>query len=239
MAQFAHDEGYKKPFVLQDLSIQYTKEVCEFFNKQWEALGGGPVAGQATFQNDDSSFSSQVNKARGSGADSIVLCSYPPGGPALIRQLRAAGMDVPIVASGGGMDGLRWLDAVPNLSNYYDSVMASLVGDDPTDKINDLFAQIEERFGARPQLAAQALTGYSAIQAIKMAVEANDGSTDGEALANTIEGFKDEELLVGPVTYSADCHIPVGMPMKIRTVENGESKFSKEVDPESVPESPC
>jgi branched-chain amino acid transport system substrate-binding protein len=239
MAQFAHDEGYEKPFVLQDLSIQYTKEVCEFFNKQWEALGGGPVAGQATFQNDDSSFSSQVNKARGSGADSIVLCSYPPGGPALIRQLRAAGMDVPVVASGGGMDGLRWLDAVPNLSNYYDSVMASLVGDDPNDKINDLFAQIEERFGARPQLAAQALTGYSAIQAIKTAVEANDGSTDGEALAKTIEGFSDEELLVGPVTYSADCHIPVGMPMKIRTVENGESKFSKEVDPESVPESPC
>jgi branched-chain amino acid transport system substrate-binding protein len=239
MAQFAHDEGYEKPFVLQDLSIQYTKEVCEFFNKQWDALGGGPIAGQATFQNDDSSFSSQVNKARGSGADSIVLCSYPPGGPALIRQLRAAGMDVPVVASGGGMDGLRWLDAVPNLSNYYDSVMASLVGDDPNEKINDLFAQIEERFGARPQLAAQALTGYSAIQAIKKAVEANDGSTDGEALAKTIEGFKDEELLVGPVTYSADCHIPVGMPMKIRTVENGESKFSKEVDPESVPESPC
>jgi branched-chain amino acid transport system substrate-binding protein len=239
MAQFAHDEGYKKPFVLQDLSIQYTKEVCEFFDKQWQELGGGAIAGQATFQNDDSSFSSQVNKARSSGADSIVLCSYPPGGPALIRQLRAAGMDVPIVASGGGMDGLRWLDAVPNLSNYYDSVMASLVGDDPNDKINDLFAQIEERFGARPQLAAQALTGYSAIQAIKKAVEANDGSTDGEALAKTIEGFKDEELLVGPVTYSADCHIPVGMPMKVRTVENGESKFSKEVDPESVPESPC
>ena len=97
----------------------------------------------------------------------------------------------------------------------------------------------EERFGARPQLAAQALTGYSAIQAIKKAVEANDGSTDGEALAKTIEGFQDEELLVGPVTYSADCHIPVGMPMKVRTVENGESKFAKEVDPETVPESPC
>jgi branched-chain amino acid transport system substrate-binding protein len=239
MAQFAHDEGYEKPFVLQDLSIQYTKEVCEFFNKQWEALGGGAIAGQATFQNDDSSFSSQVNKARGSGADSIVLCSYPPGGPALIRQLRAAGIDVPIVGSGGGMDGLRWLDAVPNLSNYYDSVMASLVGDDPNEKINELFGEIEDRFGARPQLAAQALTGYSAIQAIKKAVEANDGSTDGEALAKTIEGFKDEDLLVGPVTYSADCHIPVGMPMKIRTVEDGESKFSKEVDPESVPESPC
>jgi branched-chain amino acid transport system substrate-binding protein len=239
MAQFAFDQGYKKPFVLQDLSIQYTKEVCEFFDEHWKSLGGGALAGQATFQNDDSSFSSQVNKVRSSGADSVILCSYPPGGPALIRQLRAAGVDVPIVGSGGGMDGLRWLDAVPNLSNYYDSVMASLVGDDPDEKRNELFAKIEDRFGARPQLAAQALTGYSAIQAIKKAVEANDGSTEGDALAKTIEGFKDEDLLVGPVTYSTDCHIPVGMPMEIRTVENGESKHFESVKPESVPESPC
>jgi branched-chain amino acid transport system substrate-binding protein len=239
MAQFAYDQGYERPFLLQDLSIQYTKEVCEFFEQQWKALGGGAPAGRATFQNDDSSFSSQVNEVRGSGADSVILCSYPPGGPALIRQLRAAGVDVPIVGSGGGMDGLRWLDAVPNLSDYYDSVMASLVGDDPEEKRNQLFAKIEERFGAPPQLAAQALTGYSAIQAIKRAVEANDGSTDGETLAKTIEGFKDEELLVGPVTYSAECHIPVGMPMEIRTVENGESKHLETVEPESVPESPC
>lgn len=239
MAQFANDRGYKKPFLLQDLSIQYTKEVCEFFSKAWQAAGGGAPAGQATFQNDDSSFSSQVNRVRSSGADSVILCSYPPGGPALIRQLRAAGVDAPVVASGGGMDGLRWLDAVPNLSDYYDSVMASLVGDDPNEKINELFAKIEDRFGARPQLAAQALTGYSAIQAVKKAVEANDGSTDGATLAKTIEGFKDEPLLVGPVTYSADCHIPVGMPMKIRTVENGESKFFETVEPQSVPKSTC
>ena len=239
MAQFASDQKYKKPFLLQDLSIQYTKEVCEFFEEQWQALGGGAPAGQATFQNDDSTFSSQVNKVRSSGADSVVLCSYPPGGPALIRQLRAAGLDVPVVASGGGMDGIRWLNAVPGLSDYYDSVMASLVGDDPNEKRNQLFAKIEDQFGERPQLAAQALTGYSAIQAIKRAVEANDGSTEGEALAKTIEGFDNEELLVGPVTYSEECHIPVGMPMQIRTVEKGKSKHFDTVDPEDVPESPC
>jgi branched-chain amino acid transport system substrate-binding protein len=239
MAQFAKNQGYKRPYLLQDLSIQYTKEVCEFFTKQWKTLTGGAPAGQSTFQNDDRSFSAQVNAVRRSGADSVVLCSYPPGGPAVIRQLRAANIDVPVVASGGGMDGLRWLDAVPNLSNYYDSVMASLTGDDPAAERNELFAEIERRFGQKPQLAAQALTGYSAIQAVKLAVEANDGSTDGKALAKTIEGFKDEKLLVGPVSYTAECHIPVGMPMQIRQVKNGESTAFKTVKPDSVPDSPC
>jgi len=239
MAQFAHDQGYKRPYLLQDLSIQYTKEVCEFFTKQWRTLSGGEPAGQSTFQNDDRSLSAQVNAVRRSGADSVVLCSYPPGGPAVIRQLRAANVDAPIVASGGGMDGLRWLGAVPKLSDYYDSVMASLTGDDPIDERNELFAAIEQRFGHKPQLAAQALTGYAAIQAVKIAVEANDGSTDGAKLAKTIEGFKEEPLMVGPVSYSADCHIPVGMPMEIRQVQNGESKALKSVKPDSVPDSPC
>jgi branched-chain amino acid transport system substrate-binding protein len=239
MAQFARDQGYKRPFLLQDLSIQYTKEVCEFFTKQWKTLSGSAPAGQATFQNDDRSLSSQVNAVRRSGADSVVLCSYPPGGPAAIRQLRAAGVDAPIVASGGGMDGLRWLDAVPKLSNYYDSVMASLTGDDPDRKRNDLFAEIDRRYGQKPQLAAQALTGYSAIQTIKIAVEANGGDTDGAKLAKTIEGFRDRELMAGPVSYSAECHIPVGMPMEIRRVENGRSQAFKTVKPDSVPDAPC
>jgi branched-chain amino acid transport system substrate-binding protein len=239
MAQFAHDQGYERPYILQDLSILYTKEVCEFFTKHWEEIGGGPVAGQVTFQNDDRSFSSQVNKIRNSDADSLVLCSYPPGGPAFIRQLRAAGVDVPIVASGGGMDGVRWLPAVPGLSDYFDSVMASLTGDDPVEERNELFAEIKERTGAVPQLAAQALTGYSAIQTIKRAIEESDGSTDGETLANAIETFENEELLVGPVTYSEECHIPVGMPMQIRAIENGKPRHFETVDPETVPESPC
>jgi branched-chain amino acid transport system substrate-binding protein len=238
MAQFAKEQGYEKPYLLQDLSIQYTKEVCEFFDKSWGELGG-ETAGASTFQNDDTSFSAQVNDVRSSGADALVLCSYPPGGPALIRQLRAAGVDLPIVASGGGMDGTQWLEAVPNLSDYYDSVSASLTGDDPRPEVNTMFDTIERKTGERPQLAAQALTGYSAVEMIADAVETSDGSTDGATLAKTIEQYKDKELLVGPLTYSEDCHIPVGTPMKIRQVENGKSSYLEDVKPEKVPESPC
>ena len=45
--------------------------------------------------------------------------------------------------------------------------------------------------------------------------------------------------MAGPVSYSADCHIPVGMPMEIRRVENGTSQAYKKVKPDSVPDSPC
>lgn len=239
MAQFVQDQGWENPYLMQDLSILYTQEVCEFFEEHWNAISDTPIAGQSTFQNDDSSFASQVNDVEAAEFDAIVVCSYPPGGPALIRQLRGADIQAPVVASGGGMDGIRWLDAVPGLSNYYDSVMASMAGDDPVDARNDLFATIEENTGELPQLAAQALTGYSAAQVVKIAVEAADGSTDGATLAEIIEGFDNEDLLVGPVTYSEECHIPVGMPMQIRQVQDGEQSWFATAEPDSVPESPC
>lgn len=239
MAQFASDQGYKQPFLFQDLSIQYTKEVCDFFGKAFDELGAGSPAGTAKFQNDDTSFASQINKLRSSNADSIVLCSYPPGGAAIIRQLRAAGIDLPIVASGGGMDGTSWLKAVPGLTGYYDSVAGSLTGDDPRPEVNSMFKDIERESGKQPQLAAQALTGYSAVEMVKRAVESSGGKTDGKTLAKKIESFKGEKFLLGPVTYNAECHIPVGTPMHIRQVKAGKSSYLKEVTPSKVPASPC
>ena len=53
-----------------------------------------------------------------------------------------------------------------------------------------------------PPPTSTALTGYSVIQAVQKGIEENGGSTDGAALAKTIEGFKDEPLLVGPTTFT-------------------------------------
>jgi branched-chain amino acid transport system substrate-binding protein len=62
--------------------------------------------------------------------DAIVFCSYLPGGSSAIRQIRAAGIDLPILAS-STFDGTYWLGAVPDLTNFYVPVQASVYGDDP------------------------------------------------------------------------------------------------------------
>ena len=41
------------------------------------------------------------------------MCSYPPGGAAAIKQIRAAGIDVPIQGP-GSFDGTYWLKGIPN-----------------------------------------------------------------------------------------------------------------------------
>jgi branched-chain amino acid transport system substrate-binding protein len=98
MAAFAQQRGWKKPFLLKDTSIAYSKDVCDFFKKAMAP--GTTVAGEASFKNSDASIASQVGEVRKSGADVVILCSYPPGGSAAVRQLRAGGVNVPILGGG-------------------------------------------------------------------------------------------------------------------------------------------
>ena len=106
MAEWARNKKkLQRPYVLTDNSIAYDKDLCYYFQKRWEELAGsGSVAGQDTFQNDDASTSSQVARIKAANPGFIMLCSYSPGGPAALRQIRAAGIDVPVL-SADAMDG--------------------------------------------------------------------------------------------------------------------------------------
>jgi branched-chain amino acid transport system substrate-binding protein len=67
------------------------------------------VLGEDTFLNSDASIDAQITRINGLSAepDVIMFCSYAPGGPSAIRQLRAAGIDQPII-TGESMDGDYW-----------------------------------------------------------------------------------------------------------------------------------
>jgi len=237
MAQFAKSKDFGKAFLLQDTAIEYSKTVCDYFEQQWKAIGG-EIAGKDTFQNDDPSVASQVTRLQGSDADFVALCSYPPGGAAAVKQIRGAGIDIPIVGA-GGFDGTYWLEGIPKLSDFYNPAVGSLHGDDPNQEVNDFVARYTEEYGEAPSSATYPLMGYTMIQAIARALEETDGATDGEALKGALEGFEDEELIAGPSSYTAECHIPLGRRMQMIEIQNGKAAFLETVEPESVPESPC
>jgi branched-chain amino acid transport system substrate-binding protein len=121
-AEWGYDKkGWKTGYVLLDDSIEYDKSVCAGFDWIFP-IKGGKIVGRDTFKNGDSSIASQITRLRSAmqaqKVDMIMLCSYLPGGGSATRQIRAAGIDLPIF-NGSSMDGTYWLDAVPNLSNFY------------------------------------------------------------------------------------------------------------------------
>lgn len=222
LAQLVKDQGWKRPLLLDDTSLDYSTEVCAGFKDQAKKLGIETLGD--SFKNSDKSIASQITKIKSSGADSIALCSYTPGGATAMRQLRAAGVDLPTM-SGIGMAGTYWLDAVPNLSNFYTASTISIYGDDPNEKVNAFVKTFTDKTGAGPSTDA-AVGGYSAGEMIFKAIE-KAGSTDGEKLSAVLDTFKDEPLLAGKTTYTPTLHIPADRPLEIIQYTDGKPAYLK------------
>jgi branched-chain amino acid transport system substrate-binding protein len=237
MAEFAKARGWAKPYLLQDTSLEYSKTICDYFKASWTQLGG-TLAGEDTFQNSDASLGSQVTRLKGAGADAVILCSYPPGGAAAVKQIRDAGLDAPIIGP-SAFDGTYWLEGIPDLSNFYNVANGSVHGDDPSAERRAFFETFEAKTGKPPISSVYPAMGYAAIQTVAKALEQTKGDASGAALAKAIEGFKDTPLITGATTYAADCHIPVGRPLVVVEIQNGKAAFVEEVKPTQVPKAPC
>jgi branched-chain amino acid transport system substrate-binding protein len=234
LAEWGYAHGWRKPYLFVDTSFEYTKSVCALFEEAWTALAGpDSIAGTSTFLNSDPSIASQVTAVKGTtDADVAVMCSYPPGGASAIRQLRTGGVDLPILGA-APFDGTYWLEAVPDLSDFYHASMASSAGDDPNPAVNAFLAAAKPAGGG-----VYVLVGYEIVETIKRGVE-KAGTTEGVALAHAIETFTDEPFLVGPTSYTADCHIPLGRPMAIQQIQAGVASHVEYVTPKALPASPC
>jgi len=231
LAEWAYEtQGWDTAYVLLDNTIAYTKSLCGSFATRFKELAGDDaLLGSDVFLNGDASIAAQVTRISGLGSAPKVMmfCSYAPGGPSALRQLRAAGLNMPIV-TGESMDGDYWIGTVPDLSDFYVSQYGSFYGDDPDPSINAFFANYEKEFGARAD-ASYALRGYSMIQAWAIAAE-RAGSLDADKVAAVLDTFSDEPLMIGPTTFTPELHISTTRPMTIIKADGGSfsavGKFS-------------
>lgn len=226
------DKGWKSAYALLDDGSEYERTTMAYFKERWASLGG-TLSGEDRFKNADTSIASQITKMKAAPKfDFIVISTHTPGGASAIRQIRAAGITAPIVCP-SSMDGAYWLEAVPNLSDFYTLAYGSVYGDDPDAEFNDLLARYEKKTGQKVANGI-AYTGYSVIQALAKAIT-TAGSTDGAALAKEFDTFKDEPFLVGPTTYTPELHINVMRPWRIMQIQNGKPSYLSTFQIEKTP----
>jgi len=216
------DKGWKTAYVLLDNTIAYTKSLCSSMGTRWkEVAGADALLGSDTFLNGDASIAAQITRitSLAKKPDVIFLCTYAPGGPSAIRQMRAAGIDAAIL-TGESLDGDYWIGTVPDLSNFYVVNYGSKYGDDPEAGVNDFFKRFAAKYG-KPADVSYGLRGYSAVQAWAKAAN-KAGSLDGDKVAAVLDTFDKEPLVIGPTTYTKDLHIQTTRPMSIIGVTGGK-----------------
>jgi len=238
IAEFGFGKGWRTAYVLLDTSIDYDKKIAYFFKERWKSLGG-KIVGEDTFIQGDPSIASQITRMKSMDPkpDVILISTWGQGFGSSLRQMRAAGIDWPVLGNEAA-DGLFWIDAIPNLSDFYYITYGSLFGDDPREKWNKLVKRYEAKYGEKPGLS-NAMAGYSVGQAMAKAIEMTGGKTDGESLRKALESFKDEQFLVGPTNYSDKVHMSLGRPLAVLEIQNGKHKFLGMVTAKEIPPVPA
>jgi branched-chain amino acid transport system substrate-binding protein len=234
ISEFMSEKGWKRPYLLTDTGLNYTKTLCQYVKQSWH----GTIAGEATFANSDPSIASQVARMKAANPDVIVLCSYPPGGATAARQIRAAGLKVPIVG-GVTMEGTYWLGSDPGENNFY-ALAGGVVRGDPNPVRARIFAEYKATFGKLPPFSNAVLSGYSVVQAITMAIE-KAHSTSTDAVKAQLEKFRNVALASGPTTWTPTCHVSLGRPYVIVKFTHGNPipHYVTTVRPKSIPKSIC
>jgi branched-chain amino acid transport system substrate-binding protein len=235
LAEWAHGQkGWKTAYIMKDTAIEYTKSLCEHFENRWTALAGpDSIKGRDTWNGiNDTSIAGQITRIKevSDQVDFIMWCGFTNNG-SVLRQLRSAGVNNPVLGS-EAMDGSHWIDAVPDLSNFYVAVYASIFGNDPDPKVETFMARYKEKFGEAAPMG-HVLTGYSAVEAYARAVE-KAGTVEADKVKAVLDSFKNEELLIGPTTFEPDLHINLNRPMLMMEMTNGKYTAIGRVSAEQV-----
>ncbi len=226
----AEKKGWKSGYVLLDDSIEYDKSVCAGYDWLYPKKGG-KIVGRDTFKNADASIASQVtrlaNAIRDQKVDNVMLCTYEPGAAAAVRQIRAAGITVPIL-NGSSVDGNYWLAAAPGLTDFYIAVQAAVIGD-PRPDVTALAAAFKAKYGSLPA-SQYAFPVYAFLQVWSKAVT-ETGTTDPKTVVAKMETYTDVPTVLGPRSFSKKLHIQTKIPMMIEEVVDGADKV---VDSQSL-----
>jgi branched-chain amino acid transport system substrate-binding protein len=162
-----------------------------------------------TYTNGDNDFSAQLArlKALGKRPDVIYISSYGTDIAMMVRTLREAGIDSPVLGGDSYDDPAIWEALGEKLGSEIYFVTHTWIGPEAGPKMPEFLERHRAHFGKDPDTAFVAV-GYDTIMMLAQAVE-TAGSTDGPAVAKALEDTT-FDLLTGKLDYSsaADGHYP-------------------------------
>src|SRR5690625_944601 len=234
-AEFGYDQGYENAYVVTDTFIDYTASLSEYFIESWENLGGNIVA-EDTYTQGDQDFSAQLQRLQGVAdeVDVIFVSSYMPDLGLIIRDIRAAGIDTPILGGDSYDDPELWSVLGAEYGNDITYATHVFLSEEASPLVPAFLELYEEKHGEEPDTPLVAI-GYDTARALLLAME-EAGTTDGETVAQQMTEIE-YELLRGPLQWSSaeDGHEPQKESALV-SLEGGETVFNTWVKPEWTPD---
>lgn len=179
-AKFAAETlGSKNAAVLYDTGNDYSSGLTDNFVKTFEANGGTVVA-KESYSTGDKDFNAQLTKIKNAKPDVVYLPDYYGTVALIAKQLRAQGINTPIVGA-DGWDGLTDNAGDEVLNGFYSNHYAA----DSTEGAVKAFVDgYRAKFDGKTPTAFGAL-GYDSVYMLKDAI-IRAGSTDADAVKQAL-----------------------------------------------------
>jgi branched-chain amino acid transport system substrate-binding protein len=197
--------GYKSAFILKSPDVAYSANLPLYFKDVFERLGG-KVVGMADYKVEAGDFSAQVTKIQNASPkpDMIYTPMFMPDTPVFLKQLKAAGVNIPVVTSDGN-DTPDILSAGPEALNGM--ILTTFGYPTPGTPLEAFYQKYKAKTGKLPDTIIYA-NGYDIIYILKAALETTGGK-GGAALRDAIDhlsGIKlatTDNFVMDPTTRQA------------------------------------
>jgi branched-chain amino acid transport system substrate-binding protein len=222
-AQYAHDQGYQTAYLVYSPDSSYT-QLPLYFKEAFESLGGSTV-GESVYSLGQQDFSAIVTQigALDPQPDVIMTAAYEPDFPSFIKQLRASGIDVPVIGS-DGIDSATTF----SLGSVVEGVVFTTAGFAADGNALDTFYKAYEAKYGHPSETVYTALGYDIVKIIEAAVE-KAGSLDGPALRDAIAGISGLQGAVGSITYAGTDRVPLREVTIVRITDGARTLVSQTV----------
>jgi branched-chain amino acid transport system substrate-binding protein len=230
LADYAQQQGYTTAYVLGSPDTGYTRQLPGYFREAFESRGG-EIVGEDSFSVGAQDFGPQVTRISNLDPppDAIMTPAYVPDSSTFMKQLRAAGVDIPVLSTDGN-DSPLFIDAGGNAVEG--TVLTTHGFPQPGSELEKFYELYEEETGKKADTVFIA-TGWDTIKVIEAAVE-EANSIEPAAICEAMQNLNDVQAATATISYTPEQRVPI-KPVALIKVENGEFTFIDQVTPENVP----
>ena len=176
LAQVISQQGASTAAMIWQNMDVYSEGFVQSFKASFEKLGGSVVV-EKTYESGAMMFTEQLTAVKDAAPDVLLLASFPPANPRIMKQARDMGIESTFIGSDGWDDPLMSTTLEDNepVDGYYCTNL------DP-DAVG-FNAAYKAMFGSVDGVAA---AGYDAMRILKMAIEMVGSTDDPAAIRDAI-----------------------------------------------------
>lgn len=229
MAEYAYNTlGVHTVVMWTDNAMDYTKGLSKFFQDRFTQLGGKVLLNDI-YMTEDKDFSALVSRLKANpDAQAVFASSGPDTAGIIIKQIREAGIKLPILGGDGYDTDLISTVPGPDLSTDVYFTTHAYVGLD-TGPANTFRTGYQKAYGVPPENAFAAL-GYDAMGLVADAIK-RAGSTDHAAVTKALAETNGYEAVTGNIAFKNGSRVP-SKPVAVMYVDHGKVNLKTTVTPQ-------